>query len=91
VIQKAVALTFHATSSLTVGLVVPIPTFQVLSTLILLFQEPSAMIILFERVADNPVTFDPSIVLFEPVVIPLPVLYPRAVLLLPEILSFSAL
>ena len=59
------------------GVVVPTPTFPLLSTFIRLFPVPSAIIILLASAADNPVTFAPSIVLLEPVVIPRPVLFPR--------------
>lgn len=64
-----------------VGDTSPIPTLPVAFTFILLFPDPSAMMILLDNVGESPVTLAPIIVLFTPVVIPLPVLKPTAVLL----------
>ena len=69
------------TSKVASGEVVPIPTLPVLSTFILRLPEPSAMMMLLESAEDSPVTLAPIIVLFTPVTIPRPVLYPIAVLL----------
>jgi hypothetical protein len=56
------------------GDVVAIPTLPDESTLILLLPAPSAIIMLLESPVARPVTLLPKIVLFEPVVIPRPVL-----------------
>jgi hypothetical protein len=69
------------------GVFVQIPTAPVDDTLILLFPLPSAMMILFERFEASPVTLAPRIVLLEPVVMPIAVLYPRTVLWLPVVLE----
>ena len=75
-----------ATSSLYPGALVPIPTAPVEDTLILRFPLPSAMMILLERFDASQETLAPIIVLPEPVVIPRAVLYPSAVLLEPVVL-----
>jgi hypothetical protein len=81
-----VILIFPTISNLAPGVLVQIPTAPVDDTLILLLPSPSAMMILFERLAASPVTLAPRIVLPDPVVIHHAVLAPRAVLLSPVVL-----
>jgi hypothetical protein len=89
-VNNPVIFTVPFTSSLYPGVLVPIPTFPVDPTLILLFPLPSAMMMLLERFPARPVTLAPRIVLPEPVVIPPAVLAPIAVLLSPLTLSTRA-
>jgi hypothetical protein len=63
-------LAFPITSNLAHGVLVPIPTLPVASTLIRWFPSPSARIMLFERFDARPVTLAPRIVLADPVIIP---------------------
>ena len=58
------------TSSFAPGVLVPIPTLPVASTLIRWFPSPSARMMLLERFDARPVTLAPRIVLADPVIIP---------------------
>jgi hypothetical protein len=69
------------------GVLVPIPTFPLLSIFSLWFPAPSARMMLLAVVEARPVTFAPSMVLFAPVVIPRPVFQPMRVLLFAVVMS----
>lgn len=69
-----------AKSSFSVGVIVQTHTLQVLLTLILLFPSPSAMMMLFDKVAGSHETFAQMIVLLIHVVIPRQELYQIATL-----------
>ncbi len=86
-VNDPVIFVLPLTSSLALGVSVPIPTAPVDETLIRLLPSPSAMMMLLERSLASPVTLAPRIVLADPVTMSQAVLAPIAVLLSPVMLD----